>query len=41
VAGCLLIQVDRRHPETVEDVLLMLAWMVGVLSVLAVMGWQR
>ena len=41
VLGCLLIQANHRRPEAVTDVLLMLAWIVGVFSVLTVMGWNQ
>ncbi len=40
VLGCLLIQANHRRPEAVADVLLLLAWMVGVFSFLAVLGWR-
>ena len=40
VLGCFAIHANRTRPIAVSEVLLLIAWMVGVLSMLAVLNYR-
>ena len=40
VAGCMVIHANRERPDATADVLLLIAWMFGVLSLLAGLTYQ-
>jgi hypothetical protein len=40
VLGCFAIHANRERPDAIADVLLLIAWMVGVFSLLAVLNYR-
>ena len=40
VTGCMAIHANRKRPDAVADALLPLAWMVGILSALAILCYR-